>query len=96
MDRVAVTMQCSSVVQCGGAVSEGIRASPALPSGRVRWLHVSAPLRAVKPFSLPDIGEGIAEVELLQWYVKPGDVVESFDKLLEVQSDKVGDGHRAG
>jgi hypothetical protein len=52
-------------------------------------LHATARAADVKPFSLPDIGEGIAEVELLRWYVKAGDAVESFDKLLEVQSDKV-------
>lgn len=87
-------MQCSAVMQCGSAAPRGV--TVALPGGCVRWLHASAPLGAVKPFSLPDIGEGIAEVELLQWYVKPGDVVESFDKLLEVQSDKVGEGIGGG
>ena len=40
------------------------------------------------PFLLADIGEGIAEVELLQWYIHPGDTVSQFDRICEVQSDK--------
>ena len=40
------------------------------------------------PYLLADIGEGIAEVELLQWFVSEGDVVSQFDKICEVQSDK--------
>lgn len=42
----------------------------------------------VIPFKLSDIGEGIAEVEVLKWHVSVGDRVSQFDKLLEVQSDK--------
>ena len=40
------------------------------------------------PFLLADIGEGIHEVELLQWYVQPGDVLQQFDLVAQVQSDK--------
>ncbi len=39
-------------------------------------------------FKLPDIGEGIAEGEIVKWFVKPGDKIEEDDTLLEVQNDK--------
>ena len=42
----------------------------------------------VTPFLLADIGEGIAEVELMQWFVKEGQTIKSFDRICEVQSDK--------
>ncbi len=40
------------------------------------------------PFKLADIGEGITEVQILQWYVKEGSPVKQFERVAEVQSDK--------
>jgi len=37
---------------------------------------------------VPDIGEGIAEVELVQWEVQPGDTVVADKVLAEVMTDK--------
>ncbi|WP_159721658.1 dihydrolipoyllysine-residue acetyltransferase [Enterococcus sp. CSURQ0835] len=42
----------------------------------------------VYQFKLPDIGEGIAEGEIVKWFVKPGDTIKEDDTLLEVQNDK--------
>lgn len=42
----------------------------------------------VYQFKLPDIGEGIAEGEIVKWHVKEGDDVKEDDTLLEVQNDK--------
>jgi len=39
-------------------------------------------------FPLTDIGEGITEVELVQWFVQSGATVQEFDQLCEVMSDK--------
>jgi 2-oxoisovalerate dehydrogenase E2 component (dihydrolipoyl transacylase) len=37
---------------------------------------------------MPDIGEGIAEVELVAWHVKPGDTVSEDQILADVMTDK--------
>ncbi len=41
-----------------------------------------------RAFKLPDIGEGISEVELLQWYVQEGEVVREDQNLAEIETDK--------
>ncbi|OYR15093.1 dihydrolipoamide acetyltransferase family protein [Brucella thiophenivorans] len=37
---------------------------------------------------LPDVGEGVAEAELVEWHVKVGDVVREDDVLAAVMTDK--------
>ncbi|PSP92661.1 branched-chain alpha-keto acid dehydrogenase subunit E2 [Halobacteriales archaeon QS_4_62_28] len=39
-------------------------------------------------FELPDLGEGVAEGELLAWHVAPGDHVDEDQVLAEVETDK--------
>jgi len=43
---------------------------------------------AVHVIKTPDIGEGIAEVELVAWHVRPGDVVIADQALADVMTDK--------
>ncbi len=37
---------------------------------------------------VPDIGEGVAEVELVAWHVRPGDVVAADQVVADVMTDK--------
>jgi 2-oxoisovalerate dehydrogenase E2 component (dihydrolipoyl transacylase) len=39
-------------------------------------------------FKLPDIGEGIAEAEIVAWHVKVGDQVEEDQQLADMMTDK--------
>ncbi|MCB9903160.1 MAG: 2-oxo acid dehydrogenase subunit E2 [Planctomycetes bacterium] len=39
-------------------------------------------------FKLPDIGEGVAEGEIVQWLVKAGDQVAEHQSVVEVMTDK--------
>jgi 2-oxoisovalerate dehydrogenase E2 component (dihydrolipoyl transacylase) len=37
---------------------------------------------------VPDIGEGIAEVELVEWYVQPGDTINADQTVADLMTDK--------
>lgn len=39
-------------------------------------------------FRLPDIGEGIAEAEIVAWHVKIGDRIEEDDRVADMMTDK--------
>jgi pyruvate dehydrogenase E2 component (dihydrolipoamide acetyltransferase) len=43
---------------------------------------------ALFEFRLPDIGEGIAEGEVVAWHVKPGQLVQEDQEMVEVMTDK--------
>ena len=39
-------------------------------------------------FNMPDVGEGVAEAEIVEWHVKVGDSVEEDQHLVDVMTDK--------
>lgn len=40
-------------------------------------------------FKFPDIGEGLEEGKIIEWYVKKGQSIESGDALVKMETDKV-------
>ena len=45
-------------------------------------------MSATRVIKVPDVGEGVAEVELVTWHVRPGDAVAEDQALAEVMTDK--------
>src|SRR3989344_4895913 len=42
----------------------------------------------ITEFKLPDIGEGIAEAEIVEWTVKEGDFVNAYQNIVKIETDK--------
>ena len=67
--------------------------APASAPEPVAAMPAAAPAPAaggggVLEFKLPDIGEGIAEGEIVKWLVSAGDTVEEHQAVVEVMTDK--------
>src|SRR5213078_3280158 len=48
----------------------------------------SGRLMARYEFKLPDIGEGIAEAEIVAWHVKVGDTIGEDQQIADMMTDK--------
>ncbi|RAL12465.1 putative 2-oxo acid dehydrogenases acyltransferase [Aspergillus homomorphus CBS 101889] len=87
-----------NVLRCSGSLAWALRscqrpralasATPLLPR---RHFHGAAPLWGVKSQVLKDVGEGITEVQIIQWYVEEGARIEEWKPLCQYQSDKAVD-----
>lgn len=91
--KVQDTVKVGSVlidVEVGGAVKTVPAPAAAAPAkAAAPAASAAAPAAGgVNQFKLADIGEGIAEVQLTQWFVKEGDTVKEMDNLCAVESDK--------
>ncbi|OQV06577.1 2-oxoacid dehydrogenase acyltransferase catalytic domain-containing protein [Cladophialophora immunda] len=53
-----------------------------------RHFHATAQLDRIETHTLSDIGEGVKEVQIIQWFVEEGAPIEEWSPLCEVQSDK--------
>src|SRR5690606_9850250 len=82
-----------------GAGDAGVRVGHAVPArARVVVLPRSRPCRpgdaggggrmSLRPVKLPDVGEGVAEAELIEWHVAVGDTVTPESVLASVMTDK--------
>lgn len=53
-----------------------------------RNFHASRSVQRIETHTLSDIGEGVKEVGITQWFVEEGAQIEEWAPLCEVQSDK--------
>jgi pyruvate dehydrogenase E2 component (dihydrolipoyllysine-residue acetyltransferase) len=43
---------------------------------------------ATQEFKLPDLGEGMQEAEIVEWLIKPGDMLKQDQTMVKVETDK--------
>ncbi|MDF1837662.1 MAG: 2-oxo acid dehydrogenase subunit E2 [Planctomycetota bacterium] len=74
----------------GGAAAPAAAPAPAAaaPAPAAAPAAPAATGGAIIEFKLPDIGEGVAEGEIVQWLVAEGTAVAEHDPIVEVMTDK--------
>ena len=86
-----VRVQEGTVARVGDiivVIDDGSGPAEAAPAASPAASVPAAPAAGVFQFKLPDIGEGIAEGEIVKIDVKVGDTIAEDDILFEVQNDK--------
>ena len=86
-----VKVQEGTVARVGDiivVIDDGSGPAEAAPAASPAASAPAAPAAGVFQFKLPDIGEGIAEGEIVKIDVKVGDTTAEDDILFEVQNDK--------
>ena len=86
-----VKVQEGTVARVGDiivVIDDGSGRAEAAPAASPAASAPAAPAAGVFQFKLPDIGEGIAEGEIVKIDVKVGDTIAEDDILFEVQNDK--------
>ncbi|KAJ5707012.1 hypothetical protein N7488_006813 [Penicillium malachiteum] len=89
-----------NVLRGGGSILRSLRSSrpqsllriqgPIAPAPS-RSFHAGPALWGIKSQILKDVGEGITEVQIIQWYVEEGAHIEEWKPLCQYQSDKAVD-----
>src|SRR5580658_3262823 len=62
--------------------------SPAPRASGARWSKRWRPEMGVRSIKMPDVGEGVAEAEIVEWAVKVGDLVKEDQVVAAVMTDK--------
>ena len=86
-----VKVQEGTVARVGDiivVIDDGSGPAEAAPAAAPAASAPAAPAAGVFQFKLPDIGEGIAEGEIVKIDIKVGDTIQEDDILFEVQNDK--------
>ena len=86
-----VKVQEGTVARVGDiivVIDDGSGPAEAAPAAAPAASAPAAPAAGVFQFKLPDIGEGVAEGEIVKIDVKVSDTIAEDDILLEVQNDK--------
>ncbi|KAL6239030.1 hypothetical protein BDW75DRAFT_236734 [Aspergillus navahoensis] len=90
-------LRCSQVFSRAWMSSQSRTALSVLRSPRptigltTRSFHAALALGGIRSQILKDVGEGITEVQIIQWYVEEGARVEEWKPLCQYQSDKAVD-----